>query len=143
MKALSVKQPWAWLLANGYKDIENRTWNTTLRGEFLIHASKQFDMRGFDFVIGRDLDIWLPQKYDLGGIVGIAEITGVVMVSDSKWFDGPYGYEIKNACPLPFKPLLGQLNFFKVKEDFYGTAEIEASRKNFRQDSSRTHHRPV
>ncbi len=26
MKALSIKQPWAWLICAGYKDIENRTW---------------------------------------------------------------------------------------------------------------------
>lgn len=26
MKALSLKQPWAWLICAGYKDIENRNW---------------------------------------------------------------------------------------------------------------------
>ncbi len=26
MKALSIKQPWAWLICAGYKDIENRSW---------------------------------------------------------------------------------------------------------------------
>ncbi|WP_245839042.1 ASCH domain-containing protein [Yersinia kristensenii] len=39
MKALSIRQPWAWLIVNGYKDIENRTWNTKCRGPVLIHAS--------------------------------------------------------------------------------------------------------
>ncbi len=27
MKALSIRQPWAWLIVNGYKDVENRTWD--------------------------------------------------------------------------------------------------------------------
>jgi len=32
MKALSILQPWAWLVVNGHKDIENRTWGTGFRG---------------------------------------------------------------------------------------------------------------
>jgi hypothetical protein len=28
MKALSLMQPWAWLMVNGHKDIENRNWAT-------------------------------------------------------------------------------------------------------------------
>ncbi len=39
MKTLSVKQPWAWLICSGIKDIENRTWPTKFRGRVLIHAS--------------------------------------------------------------------------------------------------------
>jgi hypothetical protein len=39
MKALSIKQPWAWLIVNGHKDIENRDWRSDnpglkYRGEF-------------------------------------------------------------------------------------------------------------
>jgi hypothetical protein len=40
MKALSIRQPWAWLIVKGYKDIENRTWATKLRGRVFVHASK-------------------------------------------------------------------------------------------------------
>lgn len=39
MKALSIKQPWASLIAHGIKDIENRTWKTNFRGRIYIHAS--------------------------------------------------------------------------------------------------------
>lgn len=39
MKALSIKQPWASLIANGIKDIENRSWRTKFRGRIFIHAS--------------------------------------------------------------------------------------------------------
>lgn len=38
MKAISIHQPWAWLIVEGYKDIENRTWLTAYRGPVLIHA---------------------------------------------------------------------------------------------------------
>ena len=40
MKCLSLKQPYADLLAIGRKTIEIRKWNTNFRGPFLIHASK-------------------------------------------------------------------------------------------------------
>ena len=40
LKCLSLKQPYAYLLARGKKTIEIRKWNTSYRGKFLIHASK-------------------------------------------------------------------------------------------------------
>ena len=39
MKAITIKQPFASLIVEGIKDIENRTWKTNLRGRVLIHAS--------------------------------------------------------------------------------------------------------
>jgi len=39
-KALSFKQPFAWLIANGYLLVDDRTWGTQYRGPVLIHASK-------------------------------------------------------------------------------------------------------
>lgn len=41
MKVLSIKQPWASLIAHGIKPIENRGWKTNFRGTILIHASKK------------------------------------------------------------------------------------------------------
>jgi hypothetical protein len=40
MKALSVKQPWAGLIAAGIKNIENRTWRTNYTGLLVIVSSK-------------------------------------------------------------------------------------------------------
>lgn len=40
MKAITVLQPWASLLATGRKKIETRSWKTNYRGEILIHAGK-------------------------------------------------------------------------------------------------------
>ena len=39
MKTITIKQPWAWLIIEGVKDIENRTWPTKFRGRVLIHAA--------------------------------------------------------------------------------------------------------
>lgn len=48
MKALSIIQPWTSLIAVGIKDIENRTWRTNFRGEFLLHASARCLSVGWD-----------------------------------------------------------------------------------------------
>ena len=66
MKCLSLKQPFADLLALGEKTIELRKWNTKLRGEFLIHASKNIDVDACDRL---DINI---DKLSLGAIIGSA-----------------------------------------------------------------------
>jgi ASCH domain len=38
MKALSVRQPWAWAIISALKDIENRGWPIHYRGDILIHG---------------------------------------------------------------------------------------------------------
>ena len=43
MKALTIKEPWASLIINGYKTYEFRSWNTSYRGKILIHAGRGFD----------------------------------------------------------------------------------------------------
>src|SRR5271165_5444563 len=43
LRALSVRQPWAWLIVNGVKDIENRSFRTDHHGPLLIHAALSLD----------------------------------------------------------------------------------------------------
>lgn len=45
MKTLSIKNPWAALIALGFKDVENRSWYTNYRGKILIHSSSKPDSR--------------------------------------------------------------------------------------------------
>lgn len=42
-RMLSIRQPWAQLIAEGVKDVENRTWHTQYRGLLLIHAGQRYD----------------------------------------------------------------------------------------------------
>jgi len=134
MKALSLLQPWAFLMANGHKNIENRSWFTNFRGPVLIHASKGWDKENFptapidkngkQFFVPRRKDLPWPesmpefvQDFERGGIVGIMTITDCVYESDSPWFFGRYGFTVKDARPLPFVPCKGMYNFWKVPED--------------------------
>jgi hypothetical protein len=40
MKAITLTQPWATLVAKGFKRIETRSWHTNYRGPLVIHAAK-------------------------------------------------------------------------------------------------------
>lgn len=55
MRALSVWQPWASLIAGGEKTIEIRSWECTYRGPLLICSSKKPDE--FDLPLGMALAI--------------------------------------------------------------------------------------
>lgn len=116
--ALSIRQPWAWLIVNGYKPVENRDWPTNYRGPVLIHASKTRDPEGYSqaLQICELLGITLPPLDDLpkGGIVGEATLHDCVTESDSPWFVGEHGFLLRDARPLPFVPLRGWLGFFNV-----------------------------
>ncbi len=45
MKAITVRQPWASLIAAGYKRVETRSWATGYRGPLAIHAAKGLPTR--------------------------------------------------------------------------------------------------
>jgi len=64
MKALSIRQPWAWAIIHAGKDVENRTWKTKMTGEFLVHASKSFDHEGYK---------WIRDNKEKLGLVHIPE----------------------------------------------------------------------
>lgn len=40
MKALTLWQPWASLMADGHKRVETRSWDSRYRGPIVIHAAK-------------------------------------------------------------------------------------------------------
>lgn len=123
MKAISIKQPWAWLIVNAdrYPDpkrLENRDWTTKLRGPILIHASQGFDKQGYESVIAArpDLEFLMPapNQFERGGIVGQAEIVDVVSASDSAWFVGKHAFVLERGMKRPFVPMKGMLSLFEV-----------------------------
>ena len=129
MKCLSLKQPYADLLASGRKTIEIRKWNTNHRGPFLIHASKNVN-----------IDACLTLGFDennlvKGAIIGKAFVYDVIKYTTLDVFLGDrhkhfsmeepkpnhsfkkYGFLVKDA--LKFReeiPYLGKLGFFEVSD---------------------------
>jgi len=45
LKAITILQPWASLIACGKKQIETRSWPTKYRGPIAIHAGARFDRK--------------------------------------------------------------------------------------------------
>ena len=45
MKVLTLKQPWATLVAEGIKKYEFRSWKTHYRGKILIHTSQKIEKK--------------------------------------------------------------------------------------------------
>lgn len=114
---LSIRQPYAWLIVQGIKPVENRTWRTNFRGRVLIHAGVTYPKRDFE----ADRDIYAAQGYPrtreemLGGIVGEAVIVDCVKTHPSPFFFGPWGFVLEQPKAFPkLIPLGGRLGFFGV-----------------------------
>lgn len=76
MKTLTIKQPFATLIAEGYKEYEFRTWKTKYRGDILIHAGKGVDkkaMKRFEH---------LNLEYPSGKILAKVTITDCIPITD-------------------------------------------------------------
>ena len=118
--ALSIRQPWAWLIVHAGKDIENRSWFTNYRGRVLIHAAKGMTRSEYaaaaDFARKQCGISVIPPYEELqrGGVVGSVEIVDCVKHSKSPWFVGKHGFALQNPTPHRFVPMRGQLGFFKV-----------------------------
>ncbi len=126
--ALSIRQPWASLIVEGFKDIENRGWRTTRRGRFFVHASKTLDRD--DLADARDFIRADPRLRDLagitavldpefllprcGGIIGSVEIVGCHDAHPSPWFMGPRGFSLTAPRRCDRIAMPGKLGFFPV-----------------------------
>ena len=114
---LSIRQPWAWLIATGQKDIENRDWTTKFRGEFLVHAGKRVPSEAELMDAERSYGVKIDRSaLQYGGIIGAARIVDCVSSHASKWFLGDFGFILADARILPFLPVTGMLGFFTVKK---------------------------
>lgn len=60
MKVLTLKQPWATLVAEGIKRYEFRSWKTNYRGKILIHAGIGIDKEAMKKFAG--LNLTFPSK---------------------------------------------------------------------------------
>src|SRR5438093_5065049 len=93
LRVLSLRQPWAWLVVNGYKDIENRSWRTVHRGPLLIHASSTTTTLKADLCrVKDDYGVDVPENLEFGGVVGVVDVVDCVKQSRSRWhFRGSWG----------------------------------------------------
>ncbi len=74
MKALTLTQPWATLVATGMKRVETRSWRTGYRGPIAIHAAKGFPAAARRFAEGESALGRLPLRMALGAVVCIVRL---------------------------------------------------------------------
>lgn len=132
-KALTIKNPWAYLIATGTKTVENRSRRTHYRGKVLLHSSKQMDNRYRDMSTMFTYDQWLAltlQQQEkcvsgilhMSAIIGEAEIVDCIENSKSVWAEpGQWHWIIKNAVMYE-KPILnvkGQLGIWNCTDRRY------------------------
>ena len=143
MKALSIRQPWAWLICAGYKDIENRNWKIGRKSQhgpyssyhqanftielpcrIYVHAGKSVDNDGAIWLWENKENLSIqgamPEWVEIcniwreSAIIGEVDIVDCVTESKSPWFVGKYGFTLAN--PLLYEkpiPCKGKLGFFE------------------------------
>ena len=125
-KVLTVRQPYASLLVNGIKDVENRSRRTNYRGTVLIHAAKEVhDVVSFlktrhEFTV--EEIAMMTQMNDVeendlfGCIVGSVEIVDCVQDSTSEWAErGQWHWICRNAKVFaqPVRNVKGRLGLWE------------------------------
>src|SRR5947208_760657 len=117
LRCLAVKQPWAWALVAGVKDIENRTWSTEYRGQIVIQASSSKTIvNKISKTTGKSLP---SMTFEYSALIGVVDVLDVVPLSEelenNLWVCGPLCWKVGNARmfrePIPAK---GKLNLYSL-----------------------------
>lgn len=127
MKVLTIKEPWATLIIEGYKAYEFRSWKTKYRGKILIHAGMSLEKENANKFKDYNLE------YSKGAIIGEAEITDCIFVTKEineelkkinplvygkSGHVEKYAWKLENVKkydkPIPVKGQLGLWNYDKL-----------------------------
>lgn len=90
MKVLTIKNPWAELIVDGYKKYEFRSWKTSYRGKLLIHAGMSLEKE----MLERFKDYSLTCVN--GAIIGEAELVDCILVTEE------VNQELRNIDPIVY-----------------------------------------
>lgn len=135
MKVLTIRQPFASLIAEGIKEYEFRTWKTNYRGDLLIHAGLGVNESAMEKYKNYNLE------YPKGCIIAKVTMTDCVKVDDNlrkilkeknrylysnqinNKEDNTYVFILKDIKKIkPINNIKGKLGFWEYdyKEDIYG-----------------------
>lgn len=128
MKALTIWEPWASLIVDGIKDVENRSWKTNHRGVILIHAGKSVDWSVIDQTASTSSYTIVRVRGDTyrigpiwpGHIIGQVAITDCCRsIKSHDWHEsGSFGFYLAKPkrffSPIPWK---GSQRLFDVPDN--------------------------
>jgi ASCH domain len=112
IKALTVRQPWAWAIIYGGKDVENRRWRAAYRGPLLIHAGEKADPEpeacarllwtmADPEAFGQPRAAWQAR----GAIIGVVFLADILTDSPSPWAAVGWHHWVFEF-PAPVDPLI-------------------------------------
>lgn len=130
MRALSVKQPWASNIADGFKTIEVRTWKTNYRGDLLICSSKKPDNNSQKILEQFAKWGWEP-NYILGKAICIVELYDITKYLPEHEFNAGspkapencFAWHLRNVRKVEPFPVTGKLGFFSVPDELIQVVE--------------------
>lgn len=125
MKVITIKQPFATLIAEGLKEYEFRTWKTKYRGDILIHAGKGIDKKAMKRYEHLNLE------YPTGCIIAKVTISDCIfidsnmknilkeknslvyygIINDDNW--NGYGFKLENVKKIKPIPTTGKLSLWE------------------------------
>lgn len=120
MKALTVRQPWAWAIIHAGKNIENRSRKTNFRGRFLIHAGLMVPgWQPLADLETRHSPYPDPELLTYGAVIGSAVLAGCEWSNSSvgKWGE-PMCWHWQIEMPQMYTtpiPAKGALGFWEFK----------------------------
>lgn len=136
IRALSVRQPFAWAIAVGAKPVENRTYGVRYRGLLAIHASKNVRREDLDnpLILEAIADHGFTINEgpsSLGAVVAVAELCGCHRWPAAGECNGrsrpacspwaaldQWHWRLRNVRPLPEPvPCKGRLGLWWLPED--------------------------
>lgn len=121
MKAISIKQPWASLIADGAKPIELRTWQTSYRGPLLIVSSAAPAGLIMPLPDGTLLPLPAGRMLAVVDLVSIepatAAHTAAACADPAEWAPAGYAWHLINSRHVRPAPVRGRLNLYDVPDD--------------------------
>lgn len=118
MKALSIKQPWASLVAAGYKTVECRTWKTTYRGELLICSSRGDVEINDGLIAPGGMALGVVELFDVHPMTK-ADLESAYL--PDAWYDDAlkgFAWCVRKLYEIKPVPVKGKLNVFNVDVAF-------------------------
>lgn len=144
MRALTLIQPWATLVARYGKDVENRSWAPPawmIGRAVAVHAGTRWDAVGWHSAVltyGAQLPAYDPERYPGGVVVAVATIAGVCRPSHpvtpcgcGRWavLAGQVHWRLAEVCPLPEPvPCKGALGIWTLPVDVEAAVQIRLRR---------------
>jgi hypothetical protein len=125
VRALTVRQPWAWAIASGAKLVENRVQRWSYRGPLAIHAGLATDPFGIRWMQAHVPDLERPTLYDRGYVLAVVDLVGCHWsrpgCCDTVWAEQAAGVAhlvLENPRRLLYPvAAVGRLGLWSVSED--------------------------